>query len=106
MPEWPIVEPIQVALAAIYRCNSRWLEELAFRQRKIRTLVDEDYGDRLPDSHARGEVARKLQASLDRFNAEFPETPLFMNESTDRRHIAAFYAVMAAEFPGRPGDAR
>lgn len=95
-------ECLLVALAAIYRCNERWLDELIkVPPGRIASLLERDFAERLPDAAERAAVAAKLEKSLEVFNTKFPKTPLFRNEMLDRGYAVAFYDVMATEAGSR-----
>jgi len=89
-------EPILVALAAIYRCNERWLDvHTRMNADTIYPLLEADFFDRFPDASERRRVAARLAECIDKFNSTFPTTPLYRDEMQDHRHIVAFCDVMA-----------
>lgn len=90
-------EHLLVALAAIYRCDERWLDELPpFHPDAIEELLVRDYDKRVPFK-VRRRLALRLEKSIIDFNERFEATPLFVNQMLDRRYIVAFYEVMAAQ---------
>jgi photosystem II stability/assembly factor-like uncharacterized protein len=96
-------EEVLVALAAIYRCNEQWLEELTpWREERLANLIERDFAERIPDEAEREQIARQLVKSIEEFNHHFTATPLFIDAMSDRRHLVAFYEVMAAETVARP----
>jgi hypothetical protein len=91
-------EPLLVALAAIYRCNERWLDvRTRLTAETLDMLLGRDMAERFPDPAERRRVAMRLTQSIQEFNEAFPAIALYKDEMQDRRHIVAFCDVMAAE---------
>ena len=85
-------EEVLVALAAIYRCNEQWLEELTpWRDERLAALIERDYAEKIPDAAERQQIVRQLARSIEDFNRRFAATRLFVDPMSDRRHLVAFY---------------
>jgi hypothetical protein len=94
-------EYMLVALAAIYRCNENWLDQIVpFRVGKIEELLGTSFADRFPDTAERKRVAETLARALSTFDGKFGPPNVFSSDVVDRHAIVAFYAAMAADIAG------
>jgi hypothetical protein len=99
--EGDIPDPVLVMLAAIFRCNTRWLDEKTLDEPRLRGLIEQDFATSVPDFQARDMLAQELGGAISQFNGRFQETQLFRNAARDREYIERFYEVMAEELPNR-----